>query len=75
MGEQPSFLEKHKYSFLFGIYILLTGGVILRITRQPYARSLKSDQIETIFKGATLAALIAGVGISGKLNQTRSSRA
>lgn len=74
MGGSPKFLEKHKYSVLFATYTLLTSGLILKIVRQPYIRSIKADQIETVFKASTLAAVIVGIGISGRMNKTRSDR-
>lgn len=74
MVEKPEFLEKHKYSILFGTYALVTCGLIFKIARQPYIRSTKADQIETVFKGSTSTVVLVGIGISGRINKTRSSR-
>lgn len=46
---------------------------MFRIYRQPYNRNMKIDQIETIFKATTLAAVTVGIGLSGNMNKARSS--
>ena len=66
-------LSHVKYHVLASSYILITALAILRVTRQPYSRSVKAEQIETIFKGTTLAAVVLGIGISGKINRPKSS--
>jgi len=73
MPETVSFFQKHRYSFIIGTYLVVTGAAVLKVARQPYVRAVKAEEIETIFKGTTLAAIIASVGVSGKINKTRSS--
>lgn len=69
-----SSLTAYKYHLLAGVYALVTGGAMFRVYRQPYNRSMKIDQIETIFKATTLGAVIVGIGLSGKINKARSNR-
>lgn len=66
-------LIDQKYAILECAYVLLTVLAAFRISRQPYNSSVKTDQLETIFKATTLTAVIVGIGISGKLNRRRSS--
>ena len=66
-------IEDHKYYLLVGVYSTVTAFAILRVSRQPYSGRVKAEQIETIFKGTTLAAVILGIGISGKINKPRSA--
>ncbi len=72
--EKSSFLRNYRYPLLVGAYILITGGTIFRVIGQPYNRSMKADQIETIFKATTLGGVLLSIGISGKLNRPRSER-
>ena len=65
--------KTYRYQLLIATYLAVTGLCVLRIGRQPYSRSLKLDQIESVFKATTLSTLILGIGISGKLNQSRST--
>lgn len=67
------FLQNHRYHILLAMYTIVTGGAFLRICRQPYTRSIKAQQLESVFKGTTLGAVIVGVAISGKFNRPRSS--
>lgn len=52
---------------------LITGSALLRVGKQPYSRTIKLDQAESIFKGTTLAAVVVGIAINGKINKPRSS--
>ena len=72
--ETKSALRDYKYHLLAGAYVLVTGGAMLRVYRQPYNRNMKIDQIETIFKATTLGAVIVGIGLSGKINKPRSTQ-
>ncbi|KAF6232594.1 hypothetical protein HO173_009262 [Letharia columbiana] len=72
--ENDSALRAYKYHLLTGAYILVTAGALFRVYRQPYNRNMKIDQIETIFKATTLGAVIAGIGLSGKINKARSAQ-
>ena len=65
-------IRLYQYHILIAAYLAVTGLAILRVNRQPYSRSIKAEQIETIFKGTTLGALVIGVGMSGKINRPRS---
>ncbi|KAI1875974.1 uncharacterized protein JN550_001470 [Neoarthrinium moseri] len=58
------FVDRYKYHVLIGSYIALTSVFFWRVHRQPYSRSIKAEQYETIFKGTTLAAVVAGVAVS-----------
>ncbi len=66
-----SCLKAYRYQLLFGAYALITGASIMRVARQPYPRSMKFDQIECIFKATTLGAVLLGIGMSGKVNESR----
>lgn len=68
-----SFLQKYKYGLLFATYTVTTGAIFLRIWRQPYTWGIKAEQLESVFKGTTLGAVIIGVAISGKIDRPRSS--
>ena len=68
-----SWMQRQKYHALIGTYIVLTGGAALRIWRQPYSRNIKVEQIESVFKGTTLGAMVIGTAISGQINRLRSS--
>lgn len=72
-NQKQSDLFAYKYHLLAGAYLFITGAAILRVTRQPYKRSMKSDQIESIFKATTLGAVLLGIGVSGKMNKPRST--
>ena len=67
-----TWLQRHKYHTLVGAYIIITGVAILRISRQPYSRNIKAEQIESIFKGTTLGAVVVGIAMNGRLNKARS---
>ncbi|KAL1641475.1 hypothetical protein SLS58_005980 [Diplodia intermedia] len=67
-----TFLSKHRHPLLFGAWLLLTGAAFLRVSRQPYHSRLKTEQYETIFKGTSLAAVLAAIGLGGGLNRPRS---
>lgn len=66
-------LKSYKYHVLIGAYAIITSGAIFRVIRQPYPRSMKVDQIETIFKATTLGTVIMGIGLSGRINRARSA--
>ncbi|KAH8723723.1 hypothetical protein GQ44DRAFT_750779 [Phaeosphaeriaceae sp. PMI808] len=53
--------SKYKYELLFGAWMLVTGGIFLRIRKQPYSASLKTEQYESIFKGTSLGAVLLGL--------------
>ncbi|KAF2771625.1 hypothetical protein EJ03DRAFT_325271 [Teratosphaeria nubilosa] len=68
MGEQNSAsaaLAAYKYPLLATLYITVTGAAFWRVRRQPYSTAIKWEQYETIFKGTTLGAAIAGLVMSG----------
>lgn len=65
-------LHNYRYYLLAGVYVAVTGGAFWRISRQPYTKSIKWEQYETVFKGTTLAAAIAGFALSGQVNKRRS---
>ena len=75
MSANSSVISEYKYHLLVASYAIITGLAILRVNRQPYSRSVKAEQIETIFKGTTLGAVVLGIGISGKINRQRSATA
>lgn len=56
--------SKYRYEYLFGAWLLVTGGTFLRISRQPYSMRLKVEQYESIFKGTSLGAVLLGMGIT-----------
>jgi len=62
--------SKYRYELLFGAWLLVTGGVFLRISKQPYSTRLKVEQYESIFKGTSLGAVLLGMGMT----PTRSAR-
>ncbi|KEQ98531.1 hypothetical protein AUEXF2481DRAFT_26899 [Aureobasidium subglaciale EXF-2481] len=62
----------YRYYLLAGLYVVVIGGAFLRISRQPYAKSIKWEQYETVFKGTTLLAAISGFALSGQVNNRRS---
>lgn len=68
-----SALVGYKYPLLCATYVLVTGAAFARVRRQPYTQSIKLEQYETIFKGTTLAAVVAGLAISGRGNKPRSA--
>lgn len=70
--QQPSFLSQNKYPILVLAYLTVTGLAFARINRQPYPRSMKAEQYETVFKGTTLGAVLIGVGLGGGLGMRRS---
>ena len=65
-------LGSFKYHILIASYLLVTGLAIVRVRRQPYSRTIKAGQIETILKGTTLGAAVVGIGLGGKINIPRS---
>jgi cytochrome c biogenesis protein CcdA len=71
--DTSSRLKAYRYQLLFGAYVIITGAAIMRVARQPYSRSMKFDQIESIFKATTLGAVLLGIGMSGKINEPRST--
>lgn len=70
-----SALSRYRYRILFGAWLFVTGVAFFRVSRQPYNSRIKSEQYETIFKGTSLAAVLAGIGVSGGLNRPRSETA
>lgn len=71
--ENTLLLTQYKYYILTGLYVLVTGGALFRVSRQPYNARLKAGQYETVLKGTTLAAVLAGIAIGGRLNKVRSA--
>ena len=57
-------ISKFRYEALFGAWLLVTGGVFLRISRQPYSSRLKIEQYESIFKGTSMGAVLLGIGMT-----------
>lgn len=70
--EHDRVLRAYKYHLLAGAYLLVTGGAMFRVYRQPYSRNMKIEQIETIFKATTLGAVVVGIGLRGRINKARS---
>lgn len=68
-----SSLQGYKNQLLLGTYTLIIGGSFLLIWRQPGSWSIKAGQFESMFKGTTLGAVVAGIAINGKMNRARSS--
>ena len=68
-----SSLNPYKYHLLTGTHVLVTATAFFSISRQPYNRSMKIDQIETVFKATTLAAVVAAIGLARGGNRSRSS--
>lgn len=71
--ENTSVPIPYRYYILTGLYVLVTGGAFFRVSRQPYNARVKAEQYETIFKGTTLATVLAVLAISGRLNEARSA--
>ena len=67
-------LSKYRYEFLFGAWLLVTGGTILRISKQPYSSRLKVEQYESIFKGTSLGAVLLGIGMTPTRSSARRFR-
>lgn len=65
-------LWRNRFPILVGTYIALTSTLFYRVSRSPLSTSRKWEQYETIFKGTTLAGVVAGIGLSGGLNRKRS---
>lgn len=65
-------ISVYKYRVLVCGYLFFTGLAVYRVYRRPYTRSVKAEQIETIFKATTLGAVVLGIGISGNINRPRS---
>lgn len=75
MSPQPasdSILQRYKFHALVAGYLVVTGGIFFRISKQPYNQAIKWEQYESVFKATTLATLIAGIGM-GSI-QRRSQR-
>lgn len=60
-----SALLRYKYQILAASYITITSFFFYRISRQPFSRSMKTEQAESVFKATTLAAVIGGIGLGG----------
>ena len=65
------FLADHKYSFLFGSYIISIVLATFRAVRQPNVPCITLDQIKIAFKATTLAFLITGMANNGRINLTK----
>ncbi|KAF2446899.1 hypothetical protein P171DRAFT_429844 [Karstenula rhodostoma CBS 690.94] len=61
----PGLLIRYRYPLLITAYACITGAAFLRVSRQPYSRSIKWEQYETIFKFTTLGAVLVGIGTGG----------
>lgn len=59
-----SFLGRYKYHFLVCGCMAATSVMFYRVHRQPYASAIKWEQYETIFKGTSLATVVAGAAMS-----------
>jgi hypothetical protein len=66
--------SKYRYELLFGAWLLVTGGVFLRISKQPYSTRLKTEQYESIFKGTSLGAVLLGIGMTPTRSTARRFR-
>lgn len=62
----------YRYHIFASMYVIITSGTMLRIVRQPYHAAIKWEQLETVFKGTTLATAFAGFGLGGSINRRRS---
>lgn len=65
-------LASWKYQILFGLWLGTTAVAFYRIRRQPFRQAVKVEQYETVFKGTSLAAAVAGIAISGKAGRSSS---
>jgi hypothetical protein len=54
-------MDSYKYFVLFDAYACVSAAAFYGVHRQPYITAVKWEQYETIFKGTTLAAAIAGI--------------
>ena len=68
----PSNIWRYRYQCLVAVYAIVTASAYLRVHRQPYNFAVKTEQYETIFKGTTLAAAVAGIAMSDR--KTRDSK-
>lgn len=66
--------SKYRYEFLFGAWLVVTGGTFRRIARQPYSSRLKTEQYESIFKGTSLGAVLLGIGMTPTRSTARRFR-
>lgn len=71
--DQETAFSRYRYHLLFSGWLVVTGAAFLRVSRQLYSTSIKSEQYETIFKGTTLAAALIGIGMNGKFGKRRST--
>ncbi|KAF2230835.1 hypothetical protein EV356DRAFT_508140 [Viridothelium virens] len=71
-GLNASLLSKYKFVLLAGCYVAATGFAFLRVHRQPYSKAIKAEQYETIFKGTTLIAVLAGIALNGGDHKSQS---
>ena len=69
-----TFAQKYKYQILGAAYITVTGAIFYRIAKRSYTPSIRWEQYESVFKGTTLATLVAGAALSGGINKPRHPR-
>lgn len=48
---------------IFAVWLVGTSAAFYRVSRQPFPARQKWEQYETIFKGTTLAAALAGIAV------------
>lgn len=71
-ADSDSPLWTNRYRLLALVWGLSTAVFFTRVSRQLYSQSIKWEQYETIFKGTTLGAALAGFAMSGRVNRRRS---
>lgn len=59
----PLWARENRMALLVGAYVAATGFFFWRISRQPFSRSVKAEQLESVFKATTLAAVVGGIAI------------
>jgi hypothetical protein len=63
----------YRYPLLIGIWAVVTATGFYRVSKQPYIKGIKAGQYETILKATTLGVVLAGIGLSGNINKSRSA--
>lgn len=53
------------FKIVFTTWFVATSALFYRISRQPFPSRQKWEQYETVFKGTTLAAALATIGMGG----------
>lgn len=55
--------QERKFAILMTGYLVVTGAIFFRISRQPFNQAVKWEQYESAFKATTLAAIVGGIGV------------